>query len=192
MAEEQLHGRNGILLQSVYNFMTRLKAHGVGFSTYTLETPWVCCMLRATPLASLRGKVSCSLVCFDKGSVTSQCVYKMLTTVSLSMTPDPVTSQSSGDTVPVSSVRLHVESHPDLVTGSTAQPKAICQPESAIHLPPSGCPLYFNLMQFSFLFFTFFTQLGVFSLERILVCFTEKGILHRIYICIYFWNMSQE
>lgn len=58
-------------------------------------------------------------------------VYKMLTTVNLAGPSDPVTSQSTKDTVPVSSFRFRVKSDPGSVTQSTAQRKAVCRPKSA-------------------------------------------------------------
>ncbi len=117
--------------------LTCLKAHGVGFSSCPLESPRVRCMLRATPLVFERERFPVLRCVLIRALWRCEYVYKMLTTVSLSMTSDPVTSQSSRDTVPVSSFRLHVESDPDPVTRSTAQPKAVCQPKSALHLPHS-------------------------------------------------------
>lgn len=108
----------------------------------------------------------------------------MLTTVSLSMTSDPVTSRSNRDTVPVSSFRLHVESGPDPVTLHTAQPKAVCQPKSASQFMSMSIVFLFN---YNFVL----TQMGVF-VGYSNGCFTAEGILHRIYICIYFWNTSQD
>lgn len=114
--------------------MTRLKAYGAGFSSNLLETPAGCCVLRATPLVFERERFPVLWCVLIRALRRCEHVYKMLTTVSLSVTSDPVTSQSSRDTVPVSSFRLHVESDPGPVTRSTAQPKAVCQPKSAIHL----------------------------------------------------------
>lgn len=69
IAKDQLYDVN-ILLQSVNNFMTRLKAHSAGLSSYPAGNsrglPHVAC----DTSCFWEGKVSCSLVCFDKGSVT--------------------------------------------------------------------------------------------------------------------------
>lgn len=65
--------------------------------------------------------------CFDEALWWCEYVYKMLTTVSLTLTSDPVTSQSSKDTFPISFFRLRVQYGPDSGTLSAAEPKADCQ-----------------------------------------------------------------
>lgn len=111
--------------------MTRLTAYVVGFSSYPLEIPPGCCVLRATPLVFERGRFPVLWCVLIRALRRCEYVYKMLTTVSLSVPSDPVTSQSTKDTVPVFSFRLHVESDPVSVTQSTAQRKAVCRTKSA-------------------------------------------------------------
>lgn len=187
IAEEQLHDQNNILLQSVYNFLTCLKAHGVGFSSCPLEAPRVRCVLRATPLVFERKRFPVLQRVLIRALWRCEYVYKMLTTVSLSMTSDPVTRQSSRETVPVSSFRLHVESDPDPVTRSTAQPKAVCQPKSAIHLPHSWCPclLSFNLMQFFLL-----TQMGVLTSNGCGMFHWKGEITQNLYLYLFLEYVS--
>lgn len=106
-----------------------------------------CCMLRATLLVFERRRFPVLWCVLIRAPWLCEYVYKMLTTVSLSVTSDPRTS--TRDTVPVSSCRLHVESGPDPVTRRTAQPNVVCQPKPTSHLPHSWrpCPLSFNLLQ---------------------------------------------
>ena len=138
--------------------------------------------MRATPLVFKRERFPVLRCVLIRALRRCEYVYKMLTTVSLSVTSDPVTSRSSGDTVPVSSFRLHVESGPDPVTLQTAQPKAACQPKSAS-----------QSMSIVFLFdCNFVLTLMCVSVGYSNGRFTTEGILHRIYICIYFWNTSQD
>lgn len=111
--------------------MTRLTAYVVGFSSYPLEIPVGCCVLRVTPLVFERGRFPVLWCVLIRALRPCEYVYKMLTTVSPSVPSDPATSQSTKDTVPVSSFRLHVESDPGSVTQSTAQRKAVCPTKSA-------------------------------------------------------------
>lgn len=85
-------------------------------SSYPLETPGGRCVLRATPLVFERERFPVLWCVLIRALRRCEYVYKMLSTVSLSVTSDPVTSQSSRDTVPVSSFRMHVESDPGPVT----------------------------------------------------------------------------
>lgn len=98
-----------------------------GFSSNPLEIPEGCCVLRATCLVFERGRFPVLWGVLIRGLLQREYVYKMLSAVSLSVPPDPVTSQSTKDTVSsVSSSRLHAESDPGSVTRSTAQHGAAC------------------------------------------------------------------
>lgn len=150
IAEKQHYDQTNISLQG--DFMTRLKAYGVGFSSYPLETPrgrGDCSVLRETPLVFKRERFPVLWCVLIRALWLCEYVYKMLTTVSLSVTSDPMTSESSRDTVPVSSFRLLVERDPDPVTRSTAHPKS-CPPTQICHSFAFSCPLSFNLMHFCY------------------------------------------
>lgn len=136
----------------------------VGLSSYLLETLRGCRMLRATPFVFERERFPVLWCVLIRALWLCEYVYKMLTTVSLSVTSDPVTSQSSRDSVPVSSFRLYVESGPDPVNWSTAQPQS----------------------------FFLATQMGAFCLVMGVSFFIEKVVLYRIYIWIYFLNTPEE
>lgn len=73
-------------------------------------------MLRATPLVFGKGRFPVLWYVLIRALRRCDYVYKMLTIVSLSVPSDPVTSQSTKDTLPVSSTRLAVESDPGSVT----------------------------------------------------------------------------
>lgn len=106
-----------------------------GFSSNPLEIPEGCCALRATSLVFERGRFPVLWGVLIRGLLQHEYVYKMLTTVSLSVPSDPVTSQSTKDAVSsVSSSRLHVESDPGSVTQNTAHHGAACPTKFAMLL----------------------------------------------------------
>lgn len=97
-----------------------------GFSSNPLEIPEGCCWYCVRHLLFFeRGRFPVLWGVLIRGLLQREFVYKMLTTVSLSVPSDPVTSQSTKDTVSsVSSSRLHAD--PGSVTQSTAQHGAAC------------------------------------------------------------------
>lgn len=120
----------------------------VCMSSYPLESPGGCRVLRATPLVFERERFPVLCCVLIRALRLCGYVYKMLSAVSLSVTSDPVTSQSSGDSVPVSSFRLccGVWSWPPW-TGNTA-PAWICQ--SYAQQLISTSTVFFNLMVYFF------------------------------------------
>lgn len=105
-------------------------------------------------------------------------VYKMLTTVNLAVPSDPVTSQSTKDTVPVSSFRFHAESDPGSVTQSAARRKAVCRPKSAPLL--RSTTIFFLSSLFSLL-----AQMVAFCFVKIVACFTELVNLYLYYLYLF-------
>lgn len=73
-------------------------------------------MLRATPLVFGKGRFPVLWHVLIRALQRYDYVYKMLTIVSLSIPSHPVTSQSTKDTLPVSSTRLTTDSDPGSVT----------------------------------------------------------------------------
>lgn len=114
------------------------------FPSYPSDAPGSLCALRAIPLVFERERFPVLWFVLIRALRRREYVYKMLTTVSLSVTSDPVTSRSSTDTVPVSSFRLHVESDPGPVNRSTTRPKAVCQPNLPIMLASTVIVTFFT------------------------------------------------
>lgn len=122
------------------------------FPSYPSDAPGSLCALRAIPLVFERERFPVLWFVLIRALRRCEYVYKMLTTVSLSVTSDPVTSRSSTDTVPVSSFRLHVESDPGPVNRSTTRPKAVCQPKSTNHVGVHSHRNFFYLRKWVFMF----------------------------------------